>query len=454
MAAAAHTTTSTEKSSAALTDVAACCGRLRRLCAEPLAPFAELTIEKELRGLLSARPITVDILKQTGIAKVVKPLRKHQSGVVAELAVALFTQWKVLAKTELQNMGHAQQAGAAVAAANTAGVSSRVLVSEQTRSLSGDRYDKRLRRTQLVRAQSRDEQKRTRAAQAEEARHLLQARQTEAEVQVVRHEAAALASSMERTVPGPGPASEAATLAQLGAVPKELSGEPPGTVLSEAPFRFWSNATEGAEHSDCRLSNLRAATVELHGLIYPSAEHAYQALKFPAKLRKRFAVGGDLASFSAFRWFFPAREVDKKIAYWRRKEMVGVVAKMVSNEKHAKAAGLPPPSFELGCTPESFFEINLSKYTRSFELRQVLLGTGARYLLEFVRSAERQELNGGGRCRWGGLVKDPAQSGAAGWLLIGENRMGRCLMWVREELRRRRACAQPSPDKPVMRSNA
>ena len=117
MAAATHTSTSTEKSSAALTDVAACCGRLRRLCAEAFAPSAELTIEKELRGLLSARPITVDILKQTGIAKVVKPLRKHQSGVLAELAVALFTQWKVLAKTELRNMRHAQQAGAAIAAA-------------------------------------------------------------------------------------------------------------------------------------------------------------------------------------------------------------------------------------------------------------------------------------------------------------------------------------------------
>ena len=65
-----------------------------------------------------------------------------------------------------------------------------------------------------------------------------------------------------------------------------------------------------------------------------------------------------------------------------------------------------------------------------------MLGTGDRYLLEFVRGAERQEYSGGGRCRWGGLVKEIADPGATGWLLIGENRMGRCLMWVREELRR------------------
>ena len=34
-----------------------------------------------------------------------------------------------------------------------------------------------------------------------------------------------------------------------------------------------------------------AASVELHGRVYPSAEHAYQALKFPASIRGRFAVG-------------------------------------------------------------------------------------------------------------------------------------------------------------------
>merc|ERR1719152_116299 len=95
-------------------------------------------------------------------------------------------------------------------------------------------------------------------------------------------------------------------------IPQELSGEPAGTVLPEPPFRFWSNAVEGGKDCDCRLSNLRAATVELHGRIYPSAEHAYQALKFPSQFRDRFAVGGDLASFSAFRWFYSAQEVDKK----------------------------------------------------------------------------------------------------------------------------------------------
>jgi hypothetical protein len=371
----------------AMSDVAARCGQLRRLCAEPSAPLVELAIAKELRGLFDAKPITVAILKQTGAAKVVKPLRKHQSGVVSELSTALFRKWKHLVQAEVQAQTQAQaqarQIGPATIAATTAADSSRMPVSAESRSLSGSRYDKRPRALQLVRTCSGEERERARAARAEEARHLLQTRQAEAELQAVNSEI--------RKELGAEPAPRLH-------FPEELSGEPPGTILSEAPFRFWSNAVEGGEDSDCRLSNLRAAwagrfhlkigpywliftyvtpvlvtryrgrkrpgrTVELHGRIFPSAEHAYQALKFPAAVRDRFAVGGDLASFSAFRWFFPAHEVGKKIDYWKRKEMVGVVAKMASNEKHAKAAGLPAPSFALGCTPEAFFEIELSKYT-------------------------------------------------------------------------------------------
>ena len=123
--------------------------------------------------------------------------------------------------------------------------------------------------------------------------------------------------------------------------------------------------------------------------------------------------------------------------------MVGIVAKMASNPKHAAAAGLPPPSAPHDFSAEIFFPILLSKFTRSAELRGVLLGTGEKYLLEFVRGAERRERGGGGRERWGGLLKDgeahevDEAHEADGRLLFGENRMGRALMWVRDEIRRR-----------------
>ena len=122
--------------------------------------------------------------------------------------------------------------------------------------------------------------------------------------------------------------------------------------------------------------------------------------------------------------------------------MVGVVAKMASNPKHAAAAGLPPPSAPHDFSAEIFFPILLSKFSRSAELRGVLLGTGEKYLLEFVRGAERRERGGGGRERWGGLLKDSEEHEAEGRLLFGENRMGRALMWVRDEIRRRGSARQ------------
>ena len=48
---------------------------------------------------------------------------------------------------------------------------------------------------------------------------------------------------------------------------------------------------------------------------------------------------------------------------------------------------------------------------------------------------------GGGRERWGGLLKDGEEQ-AEGCLLFGENRMGRALMWVRDVVRRRGSAGQ------------
>ena len=103
---------------------------------------------------------------------------------------------------------------------------------------------------------------------------------------------------------------------------------------------FGSDCKSGA----CQLSNLLAHEVTFEGHTYPSVEHTYQAAKFPPLLRDQFATGGDLAAWDAMRFFVPADKVDAKVAFWLKKSMVGILAKMASNPKHAKKAGLPPKS--------------------------------------------------------------------------------------------------------------
>lgn len=207
---------------------------------------------------------------------------------------------------------------------------------------------------------------------------------------------------------------------QNGQLPRALPNEP----IPENFFYFGSGTKKGA----CELSNFYEVIVTIDGLTYPSAEHAYQAAKFDLPTRRRFAIGGDLASWSAMRFFVSEDKVDTKIAYWKKKGMIGILAKMASNPRHAKKAGLPPKK---KVRQDIFLPILRCKYREGTVLCKLLLDTGTQYLVEFDRGAKRTETHPtkSRRSRWAGLVDGTDTS-----TLYGDNRMGLCLMAIRTEL--------------------
>jgi len=198
-------------------------------------------------------------------------------------------------------------------------------------------------------------------------------------------------------------------------------------AFPEKPVMFGSNCKLDADN-DYRFSNFYETGVPLghRGRLYPTSEHAYQALKFPPDARGRFAVGGDLAGWEGLGLFYadPA-EAEKKREYWGRKRMLGVVAKLCATQ--AAQAGLPPPA-PLGPAERKcrlFLEILAAKFAGSPELAEALRRTRGRYLLEFARGAEKREASGKEPEQWGGLA---VLGGDGQWRLHGENLMGKCLM--------------------------
>jgi len=204
----------------------------------------------------------------------------------------------------------------------------------------------------------------------------------------------------------------------------EIIPEKDNTILSEKPFIFYAGAKLD-DNNDYRFSNFYNTNCHYGGLIYPSTEHAYQSLKFPKEERERFAIGGDLASFSGLSFFYKKEaDVIKKTAYWSKKNMIGIIAKLSQNN-WAKA-GLSP----VGHVPQSiFYPLLLDKFNRNEELKAKLMETGSRYLLEFCRSGERRERQGKGRERWCAYAKKLDDDT---YQLFGENRMGMALMTTRD----------------------
>ena len=61
----------------------------------------ERSLQQDLSALRS-RPINLHILKQTGIAKIVKALQRHCSTAIATLATELVSDWKRIAAAEIR----------------------------------------------------------------------------------------------------------------------------------------------------------------------------------------------------------------------------------------------------------------------------------------------------------------------------------------------------------------
>jgi predicted NAD-dependent protein-ADP-ribosyltransferase YbiA (DUF1768 family) len=202
---------------------------------------------------------------------------------------------------------------------------------------------------------------------------------------------------------------------------------------------FYSAAAESGD-SSCRFSNFHLCSngVELDGLVYPSSEHAYQAsCKFAEADRPHFASGGKLAGFDGMSLFYPeaaakAKDtVTGKTAYWSKKSMVGIIAKLAQGQP-AKAGLVRTSKLDMDSKCAQFKRILLSKYRRHPELKAGLLATGDRYLLEFCKGAKRRELTGNEPERWGGIAEEQSDGR---WYVFGDNAMGKLMMAVRDELR-------------------
>jgi hypothetical protein len=230
---------------------------------------------------------------------------------------------------------------------------------------------------------------------------------------------------------------------------------------------FGSNST----HRD--LSNLAAATVTLTpGALpapllhlkpqlaqwlttptqFPSIEHIWQGCKARDKNTfMRFAAGGDFAAWDPA-FFGKTTAPKKRGAYakrrgmptkdlslydiaelsiecmkrWSKYNLIGIMAKLASNADYAKALGLVNKmdfqrEFLDPADEEAIWLCLLRlKYANNPGMRQKLLDTGARTLVEFDKGAARRGAH------WGGLIKNG--------ILYGDNVMGKYLMHVREEM--------------------
>jgi predicted NAD-dependent protein-ADP-ribosyltransferase YbiA (DUF1768 family) len=186
----------------------------------------------------------------------------------------------------------------------------------------------------------------------------------------------------------------------------------------------------GLQAPYCHLSNFSKCDVpiEFEGLMYSSAEHAFQAARFPQDVRAEFfSVDGKYSSLSVDSFIavgVSKKMAEKKLNYWSKKNMIGVIPKMLVNRMKSRARELTAKEVE-----DVFTQILMSKYTRNKGHRTILLNTGDKILLEFVRSANSRFEKSSGKDieRWGGMVVNNK--------IVGHNQQGWLHMKVRDMIR-------------------
>lgn len=172
---------------------------------------------------------------------------------------------------------------------------------------------------------------------------------------------------------------------------------------------FFSNA----KYPYYKMSNFNHIKdgIIFNGLKYNSTEHAFQAQKYIESDRYRFSIDGDLGTWEGF-----SLVNSKDINFWKKKDNIGIIAKMATNIKIGKKLGLTiDPNFK--STIDLWIDILLLKYKKS-EYKNILLNTGDSYLIEFDRGSKVKG------SKWGGIIEDG--------VLYGDNRMGIYHMIIRK----------------------
>lgn len=198
--------------------------------------------------------------------------------------------------------------------------------------------------------------------------------------------------------------------------------------------------------------------------LFPSAEHYWWAhfTKNTSDV-SRLAIGGDLSTLEGgLQLLLGAPTGEQKARHWRKKNSVGIVAKMVAaaNTATKKNSSASPSSsaaeiihrprahelgMELGLHPLEQYgpqgdietlraiwrKIQADKFSQNPEHRRVLASTGEETLVEFVRMRPEGHM-WGGQVRGG--VRRPKGLIVDGGELVGRNFTGKCLMAVRASL--------------------
>ena len=182
---------------------------------------------------------------------------------------------------------------------------------------------------------------------------------------------------------------------------------------------------------------------EVHGGVWPTAEHCYIATVFVAERdRHRFEVGGDLSTLDGLRFFFGEAELEKKKKFWdrtlngKRGPMPGIVAKLAKYHPEKAGITLKPRDETPFMTDEdvmkTFEPIFDAKYAACEAFRDALDGVPENTLLvEFDRSAEK-ETKDGNAPRWTGMVRENEEGERR---LYGKNLCGRMMMQMKRKNR-------------------
>ncbi|MDA9846864.1 NADAR family protein [Flavobacteriaceae bacterium] len=161
-----------------------------------------------------------------------------------------------------------------------------------------------------------------------------------------------------------------------------------------------------------KLSNFCRSHFKYKGIVWPSAEHAFQAiLKLDKSEWHRFSVDGEFGKLGEGQDYWGPKKNGKL-------EMIGIVAK-----KTVKILKNKKQTHSLHEMYELFLKILIQKYKQNENHRNVLLGTGNKTLIEFSRSAKRESL----KARvpfWTGLVDDEGK-------MWGKNVQGEMQMVIR-----------------------
>ena len=189
---------------------------------------------------------------------------------------------------------------------------------------------------------------------------------------------------------------------------------------NELVINFWANG-KAPFHN---LSNFALILdgIEYDGIVYPSTEHAFQAQKYIQSQRYRFSTTGDLGVWDGLKLVYKLDEYEKKYKYWFKKNNIGIVAKMATNEKIGKKLDLIRDK-KFNSTDELWLKILGKKYSTKY-FGDILKLTDDLYLLEFNRGANNRFK--GANSFWGGLISNN--------VLYGNNQMGKYLMKIRNTL--------------------